>query len=147
MKNFYVIIINMYPNINCCSISGDKAALNIDLLGQIMITILHELEHILQRLGKVDTNLLNAINNFQNINPDGSDYWTTLKRRLMKVEGSKLPTICRKLKIRAQDGKMRETNTLDTEGIFRLIESISSSKAEPFKIWLARLGKKRITKR
>ena len=65
----------------------------------------------------------------------------------MKVEGSKLPTICRKLKIRAQDGKMRETNTLDTEGIFRLIESISSSKAEPFKIWLARLGKKRITKR
>lgn len=65
----------------------------------------------------------------------------------MKVEGSKLPTICRKLKMRAQDGKMRETDTLDTEGIFRLIESIPSSKAEPFKIWLARLGKKRITKR
>ncbi len=75
---------------------------------------------------------------------DASDYWTTLKRRLMKVEGSKLPTICRKLKMRAQDGKMRETDTLDTEGIFRLIESIPSSKAEPFKIWLARLGKERI---
>ncbi len=75
---------------------------------------------------------------------DASDYWTTLKRRLMKEEGSKLPTNCRKLKMRAQDGKMRETDTLDTEGIFRLIESVPSSKAEPFKIWLAKLGKERI---
>ncbi len=75
---------------------------------------------------------------------DASDYWTTLKRRLNKEEGSELPTNCRKLKMRAHDGKLRETDTLDTEGIFRLIESVPSPKAEPFKIWLAKLGKERI---
>ena len=75
---------------------------------------------------------------------DASDYWTTLKKRLIKDEGSELPTICRKLKMRAQDGKLRETDTLDTEGIFRLIESVPSPKAEPFKIWFARLGSERI---
>ena len=75
---------------------------------------------------------------------DASDYWTTLKRRLNKEEGSELPTICRKLKMRAHDGKLRETDTLDTEGIFRLIESVPSPKAEPFKLWLAKLGKERI---
>lgn len=75
---------------------------------------------------------------------DPSDYWTTLKRRLIKEEGSELPTNCRKLKMRARDGKMRETDTLDTEGIFRLIESIPSSKAEPFKVWLAKLGRQKV---
>jgi len=75
---------------------------------------------------------------------DASDYWTTLKKRLIKDEGSELPTNCRKLKLRAQDGKLRETDTLDTEGIFRLIESVPSPKAEPFKIWFARLGSERI---
>lgn len=65
------------------------------------------------------------------VNPkDPSDYWTTLKRRLKKDEGSELPTNCRKLKMKAHDGKMRETDTLDTEGIFRLIESVPSPKAE-----------------
>ena len=48
------------------------------------------------------------------------------------------------LKLKARDGKMRETDTLDTEGIFRLIESIPSKKAEPFKLWLAKLGKERV---
>ena len=75
---------------------------------------------------------------------DPSDYWTTLKRRLVKEEKSELPTNCRKLKMTAQDGKMRTTDTLNTEGIFRLIESIPSKKAEPFKLWLAKLGKERI---
>ena len=75
---------------------------------------------------------------------DASDYWTTLKRRLIKEDGSELPTNCRKLKMQAQDGKMRETDTLDTKGIFRLIESVPSPKAEPFKMWLASLGKERI---
>ena len=75
---------------------------------------------------------------------DPSDYWTTLKRRLIKEEGSELPTSCRKLKMKAQDGKMRETDTLDTEGIFRLIESVPSSKAEPFKLWLAKLGRQKV---
>ena len=75
---------------------------------------------------------------------DASDYWTTLKRRLIKEEGSELPTNCRKLIMKAQDGKLRETDTLDTEGIFRLIESVPSPKAEPFKLWLANLGNERI---
>ena len=75
---------------------------------------------------------------------DPSDYWTTLKKRLIKDEGSELPTNCRKLKLRAQDGKLRETDTLDTKGIFRLIESVPSPKAEPFKLWLAKLGKQKI---
>ena len=75
---------------------------------------------------------------------DSSDYWTTLKRRLTNDEGSQLPTICRSLKLKAKDGKMRNTDTLDTKGILRLIESVPSPKAEPFKLWLARLGKERI---
>ena len=75
---------------------------------------------------------------------DASDYWTTLKRRMIKEEVSELPTICRKLKIKAKDGKFRQTDTLDTEGIFRLIESIPSSKAEPFKLWLANLGRQKV---
>ena len=63
---------------------------------------------------------------------DASDYWTTLKRRLKNEEHSQLPTNCRKLKMLAQDGKLRETDNLDTEGIFRLIESVPSPKAEVF---------------
>ena len=75
---------------------------------------------------------------------DASDYWTTLKKRLIKEEKSELPTICRKLKMKAQDNKLRLTDTLDTKGIFRLIESIPSPKAEPFKLWLAKLGSDKI---
>lgn len=75
---------------------------------------------------------------------DSSDYWTTLKRRLLKEEKSELPTKCRRLKMKAKDGKMRETDTLDTKGILRLIESIPSPKAEPFKMWLAKLGSDKI---
>lgn len=72
-KNIHEIVVNMYTSINYCNIIGDKAGLNTDLLGQIMITILHEHEHLLQRLGMVDTNLKGAITNFETINPDGSD--------------------------------------------------------------------------
>ena len=75
---------------------------------------------------------------------DSSDYWTTLKRRLINDEGSQLPTNCRSLKLKAKDGKMRNTDTLDTKGILRLIESVPSPKAEPFKLWLANLGSERI---
>ena len=75
---------------------------------------------------------------------DPSDYWTTLKRRLINNEGSQLPTNCRRLKFKAKDGKLRNTDVLDTKGILRLIESVPSSKAEPFKIWLANLGDERI---
>ena len=76
---------------------------------------------------------------------DTSDYWTTLKRRLLKDEKSELPTNCRKLKMKSiKDGKFYPTDTLDTEGIFRLIESIPSPKAEPFKLWLAKLGREKV---
>ena len=71
------------------------------------------------------------------------NYWKWLKNKL-KEEGSELVSDTNQLKMRAKDGKMRETDTLDTEGIFRLIESVPSSKAEPFKMWLASLGKERI---
>ncbi len=71
------------------------------------------------------------------------NYWSDLKRKL-KEEGSQLHEKIVQLKMRAQDGKLRETDTLDTKGILRLIESVPSSKAEPFKLWLASLGSERI---
>lgn len=71
------------------------------------------------------------------------NYWSDLKNKL-REEGSQLHEKIVQLKMRAQDGKMRETDTLNTEGIFRLIESIPSPKAEPFKNWLAGLGKDRV---
>ena len=71
------------------------------------------------------------------------NYWSDLKRRL-KSEGSQLHENIVQLKMKAQDGKMRETDTLDTKGILRLIESVPSVKAEPFKLWLANLGSERI---
>ena len=70
-------------------------------------------------------------------------YWTDLKRR-MTEEGSQLYENIVQLKMIAKDGKMRETDTLDTKGILRLIESVPSPKAEPFKLWLAQMGKERI---
>ena len=70
-------------------------------------------------------------------------YWGVLKGRL-KSEGSQLFTICKQLKLPSKDGKYRETDVLDTRGILRLIESIPSPKAEPFKVWLANVGGDRI---
>ena len=70
-------------------------------------------------------------------------YWSVLKNRLKK-EGSQVTTNCSQLKMMAPDGKKRMRDVLDTEGIFRLIESVPSPKAEPFKLWLAKLGKERI---
>ena len=72
------------------------------------------------------------------------NYWNMLKKRMSEEETSELSTKCVQLKMKAQDGKLRKTDALDTEGIFRLIESVPSSKAEPFKLWLAKLGKERI---
>ena len=71
------------------------------------------------------------------------NYWNMLKSR-MSEEGSQVYTNCVQLKMKATDGKMRNTDVLDTEGILRLIESVPSPKAEPFKLWLAHLGKERI---
>lgn len=71
------------------------------------------------------------------------NYWSDLKRKL-KQEGSQLHENIVRLKLKAQDGKLRVTDTLDTKGIFRLIESIPSPKAEPFKLWFASLANERI---
>ena len=70
-------------------------------------------------------------------------YWSDLKSVLIK-EGSQLYENIVRLKMRAKDGKLRVTDTLDTEGIFRLIESVPSPKAEPFKLWLAKLGRQKV---
>ncbi|MEG1506610.1 MAG: BRO family protein [Bacilli bacterium] len=76
--------------------------------------------------------------------PNPRNYWNMLKKKLMEEEKSELYRNCVQLKMKANDGKMRETDTLDIEGIFRLIESVPSPHAEPFKMWLATLGKERI---
>ena len=70
-------------------------------------------------------------------------YWNKLAQRL-RDEGSEVVTNCHQLKIQASDGKMRETDCANTEGIFRIIQSIPSPKAEPFKRWLAKVGYERV---
>ena len=70
-------------------------------------------------------------------------YWTVLKGRLV-AEGNQTVTNCDRLKMIAPDGKMRETDVADTEQVLRLIQSVPSKKAEPFKLWLAKVGNDRI---
>ena len=70
-------------------------------------------------------------------------YWNKLKQRL-REEGNETVTNCHQLKLKAQDGKYRLTDVCDTEGMFRIIESIPSKNAEPVKQWLAKLGSERI---
>jgi len=72
-----------------------------------------------------------------------NNYWKVLKNRLKK-EGSELVTNCNQLKMQSSDGKYYKTDVADTEQLFRLIQSIPSPKAEPFKIWLSRVGRERI---
>ncbi|MBS3918495.1 MAG: Bro-N domain-containing protein [Deltaproteobacteria bacterium] len=74
---------------------------------------------------------------------DAGAYWRKLKQRL-REEGSEVVTLCHGLKLLAPDGKMRETDCANTEGIFRIIQSIPSPKAEPFKRWLAKVGYERV---
>lgn len=71
------------------------------------------------------------------------NYWKVLRKRLSD-EGSELVTNCNRLKMLASDGKMRETDCLDTKGVLRLVQSIPSPKAEPFKMWLAQVGIERL---
>lgn len=71
-------------------------------------------------------------------------YWNWLKNKLLKEEHFETSSITRQLKLMAKDGKNRMTDVVDIEGMFRIIESIPSKKAEPIKLWLARLGKDRI---
>lgn len=70
-------------------------------------------------------------------------YWNKLSQRL-RVEGNQLVTICHQLKMIASDGKMRLTDCANSKGLFRLIQSIPSPKAEPFKMWLAQVGHERL---
>ena len=70
-------------------------------------------------------------------------YWSVLKTRLNK-EGVEVATICSRLKMPAKDGKLRETDVANTKQLFRIIQSIPSKKAEPFKQWLAQVGSERI---
>ena len=75
--------------------------------------------------------------------PDPGAYWRKLKQRLAE-EGNEVVTFCHGLKLLAPDGKMRETDCANTEGIFRIVQSIPSPKAEPFKRWLAKVGYERV---
>ena len=71
------------------------------------------------------------------------NYWKVLKHRLIK-EGNQTVTTCNRLKLRAADGKLRLTDVADTEQLFRLIQSVPSPKAEPFKLWMAQVASTRL---
>ena len=75
--------------------------------------------------------------------PNPRNYWKVLKHRLLK-EGNQTVTNCNQLKLRAEDGRMRLTDVADTEQLFRIIQSIPSPKAEPFKQWMAQVASQRI---
>ena len=75
--------------------------------------------------------------------PNPRKYWSVLKTRL-KVEGSQLATNCSQLKMQSADGKLYKTDVADTEQLFRLIQTIPSPKAEPFKLWLAKVAAERL---
>ncbi len=75
--------------------------------------------------------------------PDAGAYWRKVKQRL-NAEGSEVVTFCHGLRLPASDGKQYETDCADTEGLFRIIQSIPSPKAEPFKRWLAKVGFERV---
>jgi prophage antirepressor-like protein len=72
------------------------------------------------------------------------DYWFKMKTRVALEDGIQLSTICRQLKLEAPDGKMRKTDCANTQSLFRIIQSIPSPKAEPFKQWLAKIGYERV---
>lgn len=72
------------------------------------------------------------------------DYWHKMKAREKSTSETELSTICRQLKLKSSDGKSYQTDCANTEGVFRIIQSIPSPKAEPFKLWLAKVAKERI---
>jgi len=76
--------------------------------------------------------------------PNPRDYWFKMKIRVKTDDGLELSTICRQLKLKATDGKMRETDCTNTQNLLRIIQSIPSPKAEPFKQWLAKVGYERM---
>ncbi|SRR5665213_13092 len=76
------------------------------------------------------------------VNP--RDYWFKMKIRVKNEDGFEPSTVCRQFKMKSPDGKMRETDATDAEGMLRIIQSIPSPKAEPFKLWLAKVGNERL---
>lgn len=76
--------------------------------------------------------------------PNPRDYWYRVKKRMDEEEKAKLSTICRQLKLESSDGKKYKTDASNTKGVLRIIQSIPSPKAEPFKQWLAKVGSERI---
>ena len=78
----------------------------------------------------------------ESVNP--RDYWFKMKKRVYSEDGIELSTICRQFKMIAQDGKNRETDCANVKSLFRIIQSIPSPKAEPFKQWLAQVGYERM---
>lgn len=75
---------------------------------------------------------------------DARDYWYKMKMRVKHDDGIELSTFCRRFKLEAPDGKMRQTDCANTESLFRIVQSIPSPKAEPFKRWLAKVGYERV---
>ena len=75
--------------------------------------------------------------------PDPKDYWYRMKKR-EKLSGIELSTLCRQLKLESSDGKKYATDCADTESLLRVIQSVPSPKAEPFKVWLAKVGYERM---
>ncbi|MBI3035029.1 Bro-N domain-containing protein, partial [Candidatus Woesearchaeota archaeon] len=75
---------------------------------------------------------------------DAKDYWYRLKKREQESSGIELSTFCRQLKLPSADGKSYATDCANTKSIFRIIQSIPSKKAEPFKLWLAKVGYERV---
>lgn len=78
----------------------------------------------------------------ESVNP--RDYWFKMKKRVKSSDGIELSTICRQFKMKSTDGKMRETDIVNTQSLLRIIQSIPSPKAEPFKQWLAKVGYERM---
>ena len=78
----------------------------------------------------------------ESVNP--RDYWFKMKKRVNLEDGIELSTNCRQLKLLAPDGKMRQTDCADVQSLFRIVQSIPSPKAEPFKLWIAQVAKERL---
>jgi DNA-damage-inducible protein D len=92
--------------------------------------------------GRLYTSVIDVVG-YLTDSPIPRNYWYLLKRRLTE-EGSEVHTFCMQLKLRSPDGKLRETDCADTETMLRIVQSIPSPKAEPFKLWLAHVGTERL---
>ena len=123
-----VLVIELDPQANLTRCFDVENPENIKTIGHLLMAELEEEENY---------SVKDYVISYDEI------YWRVLKKRL-KEEGNESVTNCNALKMQAADGKMRLTDVADMQGIFRIIQSIPSPKAEPFKLWLAEVGKERI---